>query len=351
MPPAKVRIQAAELRSLVAAIFNARGCSVADAETVAETLVWANLRGIDSHGVSRVPRYLELFDKGESDPAAEVAVQHPRSAIVRLDAKTAAGPVAMTRAAHEVVAAARETGIAWAAVRSTVHTGAIGRYTSLIAEAGMAGIGIVAGVPNMAYVGGRTAGVATSPLSVAIPSGGADPVLLDMATAVVALGRLAQMKASGTPLADGVALTATGEPTNDPALAMIPLPVGGAKGAGLSLVFELLASGLVGNPIVSAFHDGTEGGRRHRQNGALIALDIDAFMPLAEFTQIVDATLGAIRALPRADADVAILVPGDRGSRTAVERSAGGVPLGPKLWEQLSSAAEALGIPVPAPLG
>jgi len=350
MAAPKVRIAADDLRDLVAGIFVARGARTDDASLVADSLVWANLRGVESHGVSRVPRYLELFDKGDSDPAAEVSVQRLRSAIVLIDAHTAPGPVAMTRAVHEVVAAARETGIAWAAVRSTVHTGAIGRYTSLIAEAGMAGVGIVAGVPNMAYAGGRSAGVATSPLSVAIPSGGDDPVLLDMATAVVALGRLAQMKASGTPLADGVALTADGEPTNDPALAAIPLPVGGAKGAAMSLVFELLASGLVGNPIVSAFHDGSPGGRRHRQNGALIAIDIEAFLPLTEFTQIVDATVTAIKALPRAQEDVEILVPGERGARTAATRRVDGVPLGPKVWDQLCADAAALGVPLPSVL-
>ena len=97
--PAKVRFRAADLRALVAGIFAARGVSEADAAAVADALVWANLRGIDSHGVSRVPRYLELFDKGESDPAAVPAVQRPRAAVAIVDAHTAPGPVAMNRAA------------------------------------------------------------------------------------------------------------------------------------------------------------------------------------------------------------------------------------------------------------
>src|SRR5215467_7967156 len=108
--PAKVLVGAADLKALVAGIFRARGTSEADAATVADALVWANLRGIDSHGVSRVPRYLDLFDKGESVPAAAVAVTRPRAAVAVVDAQAAPGPVAMVRAADEAVSGARECG-------------------------------------------------------------------------------------------------------------------------------------------------------------------------------------------------------------------------------------------------
>ena len=97
--PTKVIVGAAELHGLVAGIFAARGASAAAADAVAGALVWANLRGVDSHGVSRVPRYLELFDKGESVADAEVTVTRPRAAIAIVDAHAAPGPVAMNRAA------------------------------------------------------------------------------------------------------------------------------------------------------------------------------------------------------------------------------------------------------------
>ncbi|HTY72649.1 MAG TPA: Ldh family oxidoreductase [Actinomycetes bacterium] len=349
MPAPKVLVRAQSLRTLVTEVFVARGCKPTDAETIADTLVWANLRGIDSHGVSRVPRYLELFDKGDSAPDAEIEVSRLRSAIVLVDAHTAPGPVAMTRAAAEVVTAAAETGVAWAAVRGTVHTGAIGYYTTHIADAGMAGLGLVAGGPTMAYHGSRAVGVATSPLSIAVPSPGR-PVLLDMATAVIALGRLAQLKASGTELAPGVALTKDGRPTTDPTEAAIPLPVGGAKGSGMSLLFELLASGLVANPIVSRYHSDDPAGRRHRQNGALLAIDVSAFQPLGDFQAIVGDTVAAIKGLPREDETREILVPGERGDRSEEQRRASGVPLGPKVWKELTDAATSLGIDVPDPI-
>ncbi len=343
----KVTVRADDLRALVAGIFAARGATEADAATVADALVWANLRGVDSHGVSRVPRYLELFDKGESVASASVTVTRPKAAIAIVDAHAAPGPVALTRAADEAIAGAEAAGVGWASVRGTVHTGAIGYYTSRIAAAGYAAIGVVAGVPNMAYAGAKGAAVATSPLSVAVPAGKHELVLLDMATAVMALGRIAQLKAAGQELPPGVALTADGEPTTDPALAKVPTPVGGAKGAGMSLVFELLASGLAANPIVPGYHSGTKEGKRHRQNGFLLAVDVAAFLPLDEFTASVDASVDAIKSLPPADPDAEILVPGERGRRTAAQRAAAGIPLGPKVWRELTEIAAGLDVAVP----
>jgi LDH2 family malate/lactate/ureidoglycolate dehydrogenase len=345
---AKVTVSADELRTLVAGIFAARGSSAADAAAIADALVWANLRSVDSHGVSRVPRYLELFDRGESVASAAVTVERPRAAIAIVDAHAAPGPVAMNRAADEAIDGARTCGIGWASVRGTVHTGAIGYYTSRIAAAGMAAIGVVAGVPNMAYAGAKGAAVATSPLAVAIPAGRHGIVLLDMATAVMALGRIAQLKAAGKELPPGVALTADGTPTTDPALAKVPTPVGGAKGSGMSLVFEMLASGLVANPIVPSYHSGTKEGRRHRQNAFLLAIDVSAFLPLADFTATIDETVDAIKSLPLADDTAEILVPGERGRRSYAERSEGGIPLGPKVWRELSDIATALDVRVPA---
>jgi LDH2 family malate/lactate/ureidoglycolate dehydrogenase len=345
--PAKVTVAADDLRALVEGIFRARGARPADAATVADALVWANLRGVDSHGVSRVPRYLELFDKGESVADATPTVSRPRPAIAVIDAHAAPGPVALTLAADEAIRAAREAGVGWASVRGTVHTGAVGYYTSKVAAAGLAAVGVVAGIPNMAYAGARGAAVATSPLSVAVPAGRHDVVLLDMATAVMALGRIAQLKAAGQELPPGVATTSDGEPTTDPALAAVPVPVGGAKGSGMSLVFELLASGLAANPIVPGYHSGSKEGRRHRQNAFILAVDIEAFLPLAEFTGSVEASVDAIKALPPLDPAGEILIPGERGRRSARDRGASGIPLGPKAWRELCEIATSLDVTIP----
>ena len=344
----KVRVGADDLRNLVSGIFAARGVRAADADAVADALVWANLRGIDSHGVSRVPRYLELFDKGESVPDAQPTVERPRAAIAIVDAHAAPGPVAMNRAVTEAISGARECGIGWASVRGTVHTGAIGYYTSQAADAGMAAVGVVAGVPNMAYAGARGAAVATSPLSVAVPAGRHGTVLLDMATAVMALGRITALKTMGRELPAGVAVTEDGEPTTDPALAAVPLPVGGPKGSGMSLVFELLASGLTAHPIVAAYHCGD---RRHRQNAFILAVDVSAFTDLRGFTATVDDTIEAIKALPPAEGVAEVLIPGERGRRSQSDGLVSGIWIGPKAWRELTGIANSLGVEVPGSAG
>ena len=343
MPAQRVRVPADDLRALSAQVLAAAGLSDEHAEIVASAFIWANLRGVDSHGVSRLPRYLELFEKGEANTHPSVVTTRVRDAAILVEADRAPGPLALTLAMREAIAVARQTGVAWATVRGTVHTGAIGYYTSMAAAEGLAGIGIVAGVPNMAYEGARGAGVATSPLAIALPASKHPDFVLDMATATIALGKIAQYKARGELLPAGVAVTADGSPTVDPAEAKIPLPVGGAKGSGMSLAFELLASGLAANPIVSQFHAGVKG---HRQNATLIAVDISAFLPLEDFKAIVDDTIDAVTALPPAG-DQPVLVPGTRGAASYAERTRDGVPLPPKIWDEIVEAAKRLGVPVP----
>ncbi|HEV7139240.1 MAG TPA: Ldh family oxidoreductase [Steroidobacteraceae bacterium] len=343
----KIRIAARELESLVRAMFEKLGMRAEEAATVARVLVWANLRGVDSHGVSRIPRYVELFESSEAKARPDISISRPRPATLLVDADGAPGPVAMSRAMQEAIATARTTGVAWAAVRGTVHTGAIGYYTSLAAEAGMIGIGMVAGMPNMAYTGAKGAAVATSPLSIGVPSKSRGHVVLDMATATIALGRIAQYRIAGKPLPEGAALTEAGEPTTDPKLAAIPTPMGSAKGAGMSLVFELITSVLAGNPIVTRFHAGTPEGRKHRQNGAVMAVDIAAFSSLAEFKALVDDTLATLKGLPRADGTDEILFPGERAERVFRERSSGGIPVSGTIWQKLVKDAEKLGVGIP----
>lgn len=345
--PAGTVVPAGRLRTFVAGLFEKTGTSAAHAATLAEVLVWANLRGVDSHGVSRAPRYLELLASGEANPQPAMEVESTTPAAATLSADRAPGPVALTAAAHEAVDRARTYGVAAVGVRRTVHTGAIGYYTSRIAAEGLIGIAFVAGMPNMGYTGAKGPAVATSPLSVAVPTGEATPVLLDMATATIALGRIAQYRASGSPLPEGAAATADGTPTTDPTEAKMPLPLGGAKGSGMSLAFELLTSVLVGAPILSSFHSDDPEGRRHRQNALIVAVDPAAFGDPGRFTAAVDETLRTLQGLPRADEGAPVAYPGERSAATAARRADEGVPVAPRIWQQLTRAAADLGVAPP----
>jgi ureidoglycolate dehydrogenase (NAD+) len=322
------------------------GASDQDATIVAQGLVWANLRGVDGHGVSRLPRYLKYIERGEIDPKAQPRLVHDRAATFVFDAGHGFGPVAAMQAAALAVERAKLAGVCYGLIRETTHTGAIGRYAQWMAERGCAAIVITAGQTLMAYHGARVASLGTSPIAIAVPSGNG-PIVLDMATSTISNGKILQSRATGAALPDGTVLTAAGEPTTDPRQAEILLPLGGPKGSGLGLMFEMLASVLGAAPIQARVL-GPEKRTRHTSNTAIIAIDIATFRPLGDFTNDVDTLASLITALPRQSGFDEILLPGERSGRTEAARRKSGIPIAPKLWEELEAIAKAHAIKPPA---
>jgi len=340
-------IAAPELQKFIAALFAHQGLSATDAAQIAEVMVWANLRGVDSHGVARVPKYLEWVVGEEGNAKPDYKITQPRKATLLIEADRAPGPLAFTLATDKGIELARETGVAWVGVRSTIHAAAVGYYAERAAKAGFIGIGLVAGIPNMGYTGVKGHAVATSPLTIGVPSAKYGTILLDMATATIALGKIAQYKIKGIPLPEGAALTKDGEPTTDAAKAAIPTPASGPKGSGMSLLFELLTSVLLENPIVKSFHAKAPGWRRHRQNGTIIVVDPSAFRDPAEFAADVDATVDAIKGLPRADENTPIYFPGEIEAGIAARQLKDGITLPLDTWDELVKVAESYGVQVP----
>src|SRR6266581_9559536 len=150
------------LKRFASDIFARAGMPETDAAVVADVLVWANLRGVDTHGVTRIPRYVDLIEAGDMNPKPAITVRTETAASVLIEADRAPGPVAMTTATTAAVRKAREAGIGVALVRATPHTAALGYYTLAAVREGMAAIALSASWPNMAYHGARAAGVSTS---------------------------------------------------------------------------------------------------------------------------------------------------------------------------------------------
>lgn len=339
------------LRTLAADVLACAGMDARDAGCVADALMWAELRGQGGHGLSRLPLYLELIDKGFLDARAVPALALDSAAMFVLEAHRAAGAVAMEAASDLAAARARATGLAFGTVRNASHTGAIGRYAERLAARGLVAIIGAAGPPLMAYAGTAVASASTSPLSIAVP-GPAVPVVLDMATSVIPFGRLLQARSLGQPIPEGWALDARGAPTTDPKAASVLLPLGGPKGAGLALMFEILAGLLAGNPILAPALESEESraaARNGLQNAFLFAADISVFRSLTDFRTDVEELAAALKALPRQPGVEAILLPGERGAAAAARRRAEGVPLAPPLVRSLSDAAARFGLAFPAP--
>ena len=337
-------VTADALRRFTHEVFVRAGMPETDAAVVADVLVWADLRGVDSHGVSRVTMYLRLIDDGDMNLTPSIKIRTETSASVLVDADRAAGPIAMTTAMNAAVRKARDAGVGLGLVRATTHTAALGYYTLMAAREGMAALALAASTPFMAYHGTRAAGVSTNPISIAVPGGERGPVVLDMSTGVVARGKLVQARKIGRPIPSGWALDRAGNPTTDPREAMIPLPVGGPKGSGLSLMIELITSLAVSNPIIARALEGTADGTRHRQNGLALAIDLRRFGDPATFRAEVDRLVASLKALPGAAGAGEILMPGERGGRTLAERLRTGIPLPRAIVAELESAAARFGV-------
>jgi ureidoglycolate dehydrogenase (NAD+) len=306
----------ARLAALVRDIFARHGMSTDHARLVADVLVWAELRGMGTHGVMRVPRYVDWIRKGDLNARPRISTVHDAPAAAVLDADRAAGPIAMMAAAERACAKARTAGIGLALVKHTTHTAALGYYTQHAARDGFAAIAMSASSPLMAYHGARAPGVSTAPLSIAVP-GEDEPLALDMASSLISMGALATARRSGTPIPSGAALGADGRPTTDAAKGAIPLPLGGPKGSGLALLAECLCSLLVANPILAESLERTPKAKRHYQNGLVIAIDVQRYVALADFRREVRRLAAALRQLP---ADGEILMPGERGARNAARQ-------------------------------
>jgi LDH2 family malate/lactate/ureidoglycolate dehydrogenase len=334
-----------DLARFVVAAFRAKGMTADDAEAIADALIWANLRGGDSHGVVRLPRYIDLIASGEMEPAAAPAFALDTPTRFVLDGMRCAGPIAMTRAVAVASARAKRAGLCVGLVRNTTHTGAIGRYAHALAEHGCIAVIAVAGIPLMAYHGARVRSVSTSPLAIGVPTGG-EPLVLDMATSVAALGRLVQARAAGEVIPDGWAIAEDGTPTTDPKSAAIPLPLGGPKGAGLSLMFEFMAGLLSGAPVLTPAL-GPKHSTRHTQNAFILALDVAAFRPPAAFATDADELVDVIKSLPLRGGFDEILLPGERGRRTEALRRKTGIPIRSATWDALGELAKKLTIELP----
>jgi ureidoglycolate dehydrogenase (NAD+) len=344
-----VRVDAQELQQFTTQIFTAAGMPPEDAALESEVLVWANLRGIDSHGVLRIPWYVSLIDNGQMNPRPQVQTLQETPAVLYLDADRALGPVATVPAMQKAIQKAKNVGIGWTLIRNVTHQGAMGYYAQMAAQEGMAGLAIVCSPPNMAPFGARAAGLHNSPVAMAVPAGKYPPLSLDMATSVAAGGKLSLAQDKGIPLGEGWALDGAGNPTVDPHAARILLPSAGPKGSGLALMFQTLTSLMANNPLlVPALRGETN---RHNQNSLVAAINISLFTELETFTQQVDETIEALKALPKVEGVDAILMPGEPEFTTLEERSRHGIPVPPGTLHKLQDAAARFDLRLPESLG
>jgi LDH2 family malate/lactate/ureidoglycolate dehydrogenase len=236
-----------ELSGLVCDVFEHCGLPHAEAEIGAEVALWAQLHGSDSHGVVHLPLYVRgLLDRTiKARPA--FSTKHPMPCCAVVDADNGLGLVASQRATDMAIAMAKQMGLGSVAVRNSSHFGAAGYYADRAATQGLIGLAFTNAMPAIAPTGGTEGLLGTNPIGAAFPVPNADPVIADMATAMVARSRIRHALAAGQKtIPEGWALDPSGRPTTDPAVAVKGslLPIGGPKGYALALMVEILCSAL-----------------------------------------------------------------------------------------------------------
>ena len=315
------------LRAFAAGLLQAGGFAPDHAAQTADLLVWANLRGADSHGVLRIPRYLEMVELGIINTKADPRLVSEFGATAVLEADRAPGAVGMMMAAEKAVALASSSGVGWCSARNITHAGAVGYYAHHIARAGMVGILMTASKPLMIYSGSKAEGVSTNPIAIAAPTGDPErPILLDMSTAAVALGKIMAARDAGRTIPLGWGVDENGADTIDPKAVKAVLPMARPQRFWtLCHDRDRFPACSFANPIISASLGGAN--REAPFNGVAMAIDPRAFGETAAFTQAVDELRQAIKGLPPASDGGEVLLPGERGFAELDKRKHEGIPV------------------------
>jgi L-2-hydroxycarboxylate dehydrogenase (NAD+) len=324
-------------------------CSLpdADAATVTEAMIEADLTGSDAHGIFRLGQYVKILREGRinAKPQMKVLQRGPATALV--DGDNGMGHLVMTFAANTAVELAKESGLGWVGVRRSNHAGAAGVYAAIPLRHGMIGIyGAVSSANHMAPWGGSEALLGTNPIAVAIPAGQEAPIVLDIATSVASFGTIRTHVLENKPMPEGWIINRKdAKPMTDPKRVSdgVLLPIGGHKGSGLALMIGILAGTLNGAAFARDVRDFTSPGTDECNTGQfVIALDVARFLPPEVFASEVDRHLRDLKSSAPLPGFGAVRMPGEERRRRKKERSREGVELSAALLQQLDGLAGSL---------
>lgn len=344
-----IKVPHAELRDFCSRLLIAARLSPVDASLVSNALVETNLRGIDSHGVARLPHYLRRLEAGSIHPAPGMRFEKLGPSVGRLDGDHGLGHVVMNRATEEAITLARESGAGWVAVYHSSHCGALFSYGLKIAEAGMIGLVFTHVDPMVLPFGSLEPFCGTNPICITAPAEHGEALCLDMATSVTPWNTIANAALEGEEIPIGWAVDREGRDTKDPNEVVALYPVGTYKGSGLGLMIDVLCAMLSGGPygpdIPKMYGDLTE---RRLLGGMVGAIDISRFTDLATFHARIAEMMKRWGGLRPAQPGGRPLYPGEPELLNWEQRLVSGIPLGLRLIEQFDALADALGVrPLP----
>ncbi|MDA4113178.1 MAG: Ldh family oxidoreductase [Thaumarchaeota archaeon] len=342
-------ISHSDLLVFATSVFEAAGADQENARIVGEHLVEASLRGVDSHGVVRVPVYVQGITEGAIDPAAkpEVAKETETTAVV--DGKRGFGQVAALLATRVAAEKAKKSGTAAVGAKDLNHVGVLGYYGGILARQGFVGKAYTSGFPRAAPWGGREKLFGTNPLCFAFPVGDGDPIVIDIATTAVAGFKIIQAAKAGRAIPEGWAVDPDGSPTTDPKLGLqgSMMPMAGHKGYGLAVSVEILSRILAGNVQRKMTREVA-----YTQAGFLVeAIHVGAFREEADYYRDVAELVAQIRNSAPARGFDRVLLPGEPEEISRVRRAKEGIPVEATTWKEFEDVAARFSVELPPPQG
>jgi LDH2 family malate/lactate/ureidoglycolate dehydrogenase len=334
------------LRSVTTRVFQASGAPADEALIVADHLITANLMGLDSHGLIRIPQYLEDIQKGIIRPGAPISLCQETKTTAIVECGWNFGQVGSVRAMEVAMAKATQYHTASVVVRHCNHAGRLGAFTQMAAEKGFLALGVCNSPRHGHFVlpwGGGKGRLATNPISFAVPGVSGDPILADFSTAESSEGKIRLYRNQGTQLPSGWIVDAEGHPSTDPADFYGPpagaiLPFGGAKGYrgfALSLLVEILG-GLLGGSSTTVDQPG---------NGlGFVVIDISAFQKQQEFASLIRELHDYMKSSPPAEGFDEVILPGELDFKTRETRLRDGIPIDEKTWEEICTSTKSVGV-------
>lgn len=335
------RFRAHELERLLIEIFVACGAPKDIAEYVSSALVDSSLKGVDSHGIIRVPSYVDQIASGWIDPTARPEIERETSSTAVVRGNSGFGILALGFATDLAIRKAKAHQVVAVGLIDATHTGRLGWFAEAAARQNVVALIVGGGgsksprssVRSVAPHGGARPVMATNPYAFGLPGGMFGAVVGDFSSSVVAEGKLQVHRARGEALPPGWILDKHGKPSTrveDFYEGGVLLPAAGHKGYSLAILAELLGGALLGVP--------------HELNWFVIAIDIAAFRPVDEFVQASEEFLREVKTVPPAPGFDRVMVPGEPEALTAKQRAAEGIPVADEVWQRLQAAAWRVGV-------
>lgn len=352
MDSASPRVNHERLRDFCAAVYATVGMPETHARLVADTLVQADLWGHQSHGVLRLGWYFDRVRNKVMNPVTKPEFVVDAGAMALIDGHDGVGHVLTVLATKEAVKRAKAHGIGAVGVRNSNHFGTCMYYTMMGAREGCVMFLTTNGGPAMAPWGGRKKIVGTNPWSVAAPVGKHAPFVVDMAATGVARGKIYLARNKGLPIPLGWAINAAGEPTTDPQEAIdgIILPMAEHKGYAIAAMVDVLSGVLTGSGFLSAVHSPYKTAEKSNCGHLMIALDIAAFQPLAEFNARMERFADEIKSVPTAKGFDEVFYPGEIEARNDARNRKEGIQFPDDTLADLRRVAKETGLESKLPL-